>query len=231
MFNQYNGPQKSGPPPFARAAIAIILLSALFWFWMRPLTKIIGSIFVLGPEIKLSYKFSTEKVSPKQRYNQPLRQGQNIPQLWSAHLQAKSFLNQGNLEEAKLAAEKCLSIDPKFYRAYMHLGVVYSYQKNYALADQAFKSALRYVNLDPVDKAVDQERIFYNLGWNNLAMGNIDQAWMNFRAAYGIHLSFNDFMWRNDKYGILQYVAQNNRPVFFEAAGKYLANSKKQSVN
>ncbi len=213
MNNQYNGSGISGPPPFAKVCVVIICLLALTWFWVGFLSK--------TPHRKGD--------SLRPRYKMLLRQGQNYPELWAAHQETKAALDRKDYRSASIAAQKCLSIDPKFYRAYMNLGVVYSVQKNYLLADEVFKSALRYVNLDPVDRAVDTERIYFNLGWNDLALKNIEQSWSNFRMAYNLRVNFNSYLWKNDKHGILKYVVEDDRVGFTEAAHNFM-NHKVQNI-
>lgn len=206
MNNKYNGSVISGPPPYAKFCVIIICLLALTWFWARFLSK-------------TSHR-KGDSLRPK--YKMLLRQGQNSPELWAAHQETRAALDRKDYRSASIAAQKCLSIDPKFYRAYMNLGVVYSVQKKYLLADEVFKSALRYVNLDPVDRAVDIERIYFNLGWNDLALENIEQAWGDFLMARSLRVNFNSYLWKDDKHGILKYVVEDNKVGFIEAAHNFI---------
>ena len=228
MNNQYNSSEVSGPPHFARVCVFIVLLSAAVLFWLQPLYRTFNQIFDVRATFEVNTKKQSSKNSilPQVKHNILSRQGQNSPELWAAHQETKAALNRKDYKAADLAAKKCLSIDPKFYRAYMNLGVVYSVQKNYLLADEVFKAALRYVNLDPVDRAIDTERIYFNLGWNDLALKNIEQAWINFRMAYSLRVSFNNFLWKDDNHGILKYVAEDNKAGFIKAAQNFIDHQK-----
>ncbi len=92
----------------------------------------------------------------------------------SRYLQAESLLQQGRLEEAKQEIQAQLAQDPKSVEGYNLLGIVFTNQKDFANALDAFQRALK---LNP-----SSARSRVNLGNLYLSWQNTDLAENEFRA-------------------------------------------------
>lgn len=58
------------------------------------------------------------------------------------YLDGLSLWNQGNSKEAQLTIEKAILLDPKFGPAYLQLGIIHAYSKNYSEAIAAYQRAI-----------------------------------------------------------------------------------------
>lgn len=139
-----------------------------------------------------------------------------------AHLDlARGYLEHRNWSRAKEPLEKALDIEPHSAEAYTLLGVMYQGQKEAALAEKAYRRALRYDGdyamalnnygsllygqgryqeaLVPLKKLVrdpdyrDRARAYEALGLTELKVGNRQQA----REAFERALSFNTVLPRS----------------------------------
>lgn len=76
--------------------------------------------------------------------------------------------DKGNINEAKLMYEYAIMENPKAYKAYYNLGVLYFGEEKYSLALENFKKAQKYKN----DLAI----IYYNIGCTYINMGEFKKA-------------------------------------------------------
>lgn len=76
--------------------------------------------------------------------------------------------DKGKLKDAVFMFESSLMADPKNYRAYYNLGVLYFSEEKYSLALENFLKAKKYKN--------DLANIYYNLGCTYLNMGDFKKA-------------------------------------------------------
>jgi tetratricopeptide (TPR) repeat protein len=85
-----------------------------------------------------------------------------------------AWLQRGDLEAAKTKIRELLESDPSSVEGYNLLGIIYTSQKDYPHALEAFRKALQ---LDP-----KSPRTHNNLGDSYVAQGKLDQAEKEFRS-------------------------------------------------
>ena len=61
---------------------------------------------------------------------------------------ARAYLEQGNIDRARISLQSALEIDPRAVEAHTLLGVLYASESEYPLAEQHFKTALK---IDPTN--------------------------------------------------------------------------------
>ncbi len=93
----------------------------------------------------------------------------------SPYLEAETLLQQGSVDEAKKKIQEQLILDPSSVEGYNLLGIVYSSQKDYANALEAFQHALK---IDP-----NSTKTCNNLGNLYVAQERLDLAEKEFRKA------------------------------------------------
>ena len=91
----------------------------------------------------------------------------------SAFAEAETLLNQGSVEEAKKEIREQLALNPSSVEGYNLLGIIYSGEKNYPAALDAYQHALK---VDP-----DSTSTHNNLGNLQVNEGRLDLAEQEFR--------------------------------------------------
>ncbi|MGH9538905.1 MAG: tetratricopeptide repeat protein, partial [Terriglobales bacterium] len=91
----------------------------------------------------------------------------------SAFAEAKTLLNQGSIEEAKKEVQEQLALNPSSVEGYNLLGIIYSAEKNYPAALDAYQHALK---VDPNSTSTHN-----NLGNLRVNEGRLDLAEQEFR--------------------------------------------------
>ncbi len=193
------GGQRLGAPFFARIAVFLIIGLAL--------SMAVSGLYKNQRHGKVRHTIGRNSertfVSPGPRHREQNAQ--------SLHLAAKSLINQGRYQEAERQAQKALSIDNRFYRAYMDLGVVYSSYGDYIKAEKAFKSALEFVGND----IFDLEIIYADFGLLYYVEKRFDEAWEYLRKAYERKNYLGKNFWADHR---LIYVVKNDKNKFIEQA-------------
>jgi tetratricopeptide (TPR) repeat protein len=189
--------QNSGPPIFAKIIALFIIGLAL---------SIAMSRLYQRQDYKIKHrKYSAPKTSSAAQSNSV----RNEAQAW--HLRAKSLIKHGKYKEAEAIAQKSLSIDDKFHRAYMDLGVIYSSNGDYVKAEKAFSLALQFIGND----TFDLEIIYADLGLMCLVEKRFNEAWDYFRKAYERKTYLGNDFWADTR---LKYVIKDDRNKFIEQA-------------
>ena len=102
----------------------------------------------------------------------------------SPFLEAETLLRQGSIEEAKKKIQEQLALNPSSVEGYNLLGIVYSAEKDYAHALEAFQQALK---LDP-----NSTKTRNNLGNAYVAQEKIELGEKEFRTVLRLDPANND---------------------------------------
>ena len=100
---------------------------------------------------------------------------ENIDQLIN---QAKILLFKSKFEDAKIIYGKILKIEPKYFKAYINIGVICIKQNMLHEAEKYFQKA--------IEVKADFELAYFNLGTVQEKLGKIDEAEKNFKKAIDI---------------------------------------------
>jgi tetratricopeptide (TPR) repeat protein len=92
-----------------------------------------------------------------------------------AYRQATELLNQGKVEQAVESCNRIVTRCPKFYPAYMMLGVAYQQLKDFGKAEENLRKAVKLAPQSPVPHV--------NLGMYYLSLGHTLQASTEFKKA------------------------------------------------
>ena len=139
--------------------------SASHWRRLRRILALIAILISAGEYALCGH--AAQQSTPSQRNARPSAKAP------SPFLEAETLLNQGSVDEAKKKIQEELERNPSSVEGYNLLGIIYSGEKDYANALEAFQTALK---ADP-----NSTKTRNNLGNVYVAQGNLDLAEKEFR--------------------------------------------------
>jgi membrane protease YdiL (CAAX protease family) len=155
--------------------------------------------------LALVFLIYSQRSSSENNLDDPLTQtAQNY------YLLSKTFLAQGRYIEAEDAAFSALAIDPKFAKAYMDLGYIYSNTANFIKAGKFYQRALEYIG----DDRLNSEIIYYNLGVVCEREKQIDTSWQYYKKSFQMKSFLGAQFWRDEPDSATYYVTKDDKTGF-----------------